>query len=897
MPCFARMPLQFLLDEIDEGMANTPASVYSGRSPNQTFWGLEEATVETTHPDDFAAAGLVHNTEYNIGHLTECRLRIQGEIMRMQLEDQDYRKGVDKIIANCRAQIRENDTDERDVGQEVEYHNLKSGQCTRGVILAKHLKQGTQAFEYTVRTHGRTLHAVPPTSLSTGINFDHFNDIPLDLQPLVPSDFQVGGRAHNAHKRWLEANDSSDDVELRAPAKASSHEAGPFFSYSAPGEGTAARRRTAAKSSKKLPVHEADDGDSSSSLEMTGDEKEQDGVEVEEDEEEKEPQPPPLEDLDLAENQEQEDDLLQSGLVQIGAVGELLEDQKEFAGDSVFVQIQQEDESRDGQNDLDSEEETTPALEERWQSEFVLPTRADRRALTKILAKEKTGSLPESSVAFGTLTSVLMRKREIRFTPESIEMYSGWSDERKPLSKPEFQDETLVSWGVRKVQFVKNQEEFTDHGGQFLIRFVMWNLDPEKSYEELNLMSIFDPRAKARPEVTERLLGALKHADTDHSFADSPEGLDNKKLLLRGHLKEWTQMLEEGLVQRFVPGVKHSDERVLTARAICDLKMKTPRHFTVAIRVVPGGHNSSVSASAESPTMSEVECRLVLNSVRHVRGKKVIKSGDVPRAFLQNHKLKPENRPRFKYPHNVHQEYVNKEVKSRLGVGPGDILIMLISLYGLREAALLWYRVLSQFLMELGYKLSVGSPCVFFKENERVGVHVGDLLYTGNQESFEKFAAAMKSRFNLKDWNDARDGLCFTGQNIVHRVNGVEESTWCHMKPKIEEMKCARDDLRAAPEPGKDGHREPLSAAEVTALKEKRGSLLFISRSHPEARFPTRCLAVGADVQKDLRWTVEQDNITRRLEQESPGVEMDLSYKDEYLCMAPERCILSTTHE
>eukprot|EP00392_Amoebophrya_sp_AT5.2_P017787 g18199.t1 len=512
-------------------------------------------------------------------------------------------------------------------------------------------------------------------------------------------------------------------------------------------------------------------------------------------------------------------------------------------------------------------------------------TRAEKRAVLKLLMGEVEGPIKEDSIAWQVLVSKCFERRDdIQFAPDSMEVLKTWSDERRELANPELQKEIIVSWGWKQVKVVHSKEEFQKAEGQRLLRIVIWDLLPTESREDLGLLSIHDPQTSQHPEVVEKLLGALKFADTDHSFVEDGKGLGVPTLLRKAHVSEWDKLIQGKLLEKWEEGAPCSDEGILTSRAIVDLKMMTRWHYKVAVRVVPGGHNSTISATAESPTLSEIELRLIINCLRQIRGKRILRSGDVPRAFLKNLRFRPDHRPRMKFPFNIRQEHVLRELKARFDVGPGDIFVLNISLYGLKEAALMWFRTLSQFLLSIGFTTSPSSPCVFRRGRCFIGIHVDGLLFSGDEAGFNYFSSAIKKRFGLDKWNDSVDGLVFTGIQI-HHDEGKQQVN-LSMRQKIEE-------LQPAPMPADE--KAPLKEEDITHLKAKRGSLLFIGRTHPEVVLPTRSLAIGHDGEKDGRWTRSQNGIIQRAKMDSPGICMDLSYSEEILAMFPDASFQNPT--
>ena len=67
-------------------------------------------------------------------------------------------------------------------------------------------------------------------------------------------------------------------------------------------------------------------------------------------------------------------------------------------------------------------------------------------------------------------------------------------------------------------------------------------------------------------------------------------------------------------------------------------------------------------------------------------------------------------------------------------VPKGKVLLLLKSLYGLREASRIWYDLLSAELMEIGLKNLPSAPCVFVRDVVMAVCYVDDLLVVAENE-------------------------------------------------------------------------------------------------------------------------------------------------------------------
>ncbi|CAD7949010.1 unnamed protein product [Amoebophrya sp. A25] len=867
------MPLQWLLHEIAEALANIPSAAYLGRTPNQTFWGLHEGVPEGfLHPLDAEVEYLRTTTsEGRLQHMTEARIAISSQITAMTT-DLDYVKATRKIIANARAACRS--SEEYQPGQQVLVYNPVTKTSKPGEIAARTRTQGQEPFEYLINLQrGSTV--ARAGVIQPSANFNCYLDIPTDLQPLTFPDFKISGRVHDAQRKWEELNRHSDEHDWHESTIHNPDNVGPFFSISTPGEGVQAHRRKLSRKNKSAleVIEEEGEVDEDDQVE----EHAEDG---DVDEESAEAQPP--DDLDEQQAFVVEEDIQQAGYSEaITSAEQNVLDETEII--LVGVSHQEGEKKEDDEADDEPNDES-----EQWKTHFRFPNRETRRALWKHLKDGKQGALKENDFIYQLIHKATLDGAACPVTPHSLELHQEWIPEEKceSLANPSLQQSVRVVWNAKSVAIVGNEDDYKRFGSGICLRFVFWVLDPKKSYPEHNLTSILENDTARHPDTVNRLQGATKCDDLDHQFIRSTTGLNRQKGYTAAIDKEFNSIFSEDLVEIYKDGDKCSKERVLTSRGIAGIKLVTKYHYKNTFRLCPGGHLSSIEASAESPTLSDLEFKLIISSLRQIRGRRLLRSGDVPRAFLKNLRFKEENRPRFSFPFNIVDEESLNMLKTKYNVDKKSIFTMKISLYGLREAALLWFRTLSQFLESIGFRSTPESPCVFRDRNRnKVGVHVDDLLYAGDEQGFKVLSEALKARFGLTSWSDAKTGFTYTGSQI--KMSEDEQQAHIGMHQKIAEVRTSPIpecfDKKADP-----STFEPLDAEGVGELKSKRGSLIYIGKSHSESTFPVRSLALGSDLKKDHRWTDEQNQIINRLKQHSPGTTIDLSYEEEYIIAFPD---------
>jgi hypothetical protein len=108
------------------------------------------------------------------------------------------------------------------------------------------------------------------------------------------------------------------------------------------------------------------------------------------------------------------------------------------------------------------------------------------------------------------------------------------------------------------------------------------------------------------------------------------------------------------------------------------------------------------------------------------------------------------------------QEEIFMKVPTELQQYFGKYVQILKSLYGLKQAARMWYLLVSNFLKEIGFSPMAVDPTVFRQRESGViiGVHVDDFIITGADEvAIGKVKGQLKKRFEMKDLEDAENIL------------------------------------------------------------------------------------------------------------------------------------------
>lgn len=132
--------------------------------------------------------------------------------------------------------------------------------------------------------------------------------------------------------------------------------------------------------------------------------------------------------------------------------------------------------------------------------------------------------------------------------------------------------------------------------------------------------------------------------------------------------------------------------------------------------------------------------------------------------------------------YDVASAFLNGNLKEDIYMKPppgyeeGNFVLKLNkSLYGLKQAARVWYNTLSNALKSAGFTKSSNDPClhIFRERNSTCYVisHVDDLLFVGSSlKLINSLASKLNQHFEVKDLGEVKD---FLGMNITKDKNGI----------------------------------------------------------------------------------------------------------------------------
>jgi len=230
----------------------------------------------------------------------------------------------------------------------------------------------------------------------------------------------------------------------------------------------------------------------------------------------------------------------------------------------------------------------------------------------------------------------------------------------------------------------------------------------------------------------------------------------------------------------------------------------------------------------------------------------------LPGAYL-NSQLKPDRYHVMRLSGKISKllQEVDPECK-KFVQDDGSILVEIRrSLYGLPEAAQLWYDYLSKALIDGGYKKCPNEPCLF-KKYRKVGtkvtgcsvvsVYVDDCLHIYSDESMQRELYASLRNANLKDLKIAKlsegNDISFLGLNISLQKDGdkhvlhVDQSGYLQSVLDMYEEELSK--MRDAVTPCDENVFKPVDEGEladpinITEYMSKLMRVRYLVRTRPD---------------------------------------------------------------
>jgi hypothetical protein len=162
------------------------------------------------------------------------------------------------------------------------------------------------------------------------------------------------------------------------------------------------------------------------------------------------------------------------------------------------------------------------------------------------------------------------------------------------------------------------------------------------------------------------------------------------------------------------------------------------------------------------------------------------------------------------------------------------------SLYGLKQASIVWYSRIDEYLISVGFIRSPSEPTLYTKVNQKgniliVCLYVDDLIFTGDL-SVDDFKNAMKTKFEMNDLglmkyflgievDQSDDGIFICQTNYANEV--LKRFRMLNCKPAATSMTTGI----------KLSKYDKGSYVDPTLYKRLVGSLMYLTETQPDIMF------------------------------------------------------------
>lgn len=200
--------------------------------------------------------------------------------------------------------------------------------------------------------------------------------------------------------------------------------------------------------------------------------------------------------------------------------------------------------------------------------------------------------------------------------------------------------------------------------------------------------------------------------------------------------KEWNSLLSKGCFRKIDKVTATADAEILPLMWIFSYKTCEDGYLaSFKARLVVRGDLEEPLENTYAATLAIRNFRALIAISNYFDLE--LKQYDVPTAFL-NAKL---NRKLY------------AQILDGLEHKEGEILEVLLALYGLKESPLLWYRELEGTLLGLGLRATPGFPCLYVNDWLILFVYVDDIVmayHHSNEHLQENFESKLIQMYNLK---------------------------------------------------------------------------------------------------------------------------------------------------
>ena len=118
---------------------------------------------------------------------------------------------------------------------------------------------------------------------------------------------------------------------------------------------------------------------------------------------------------------------------------------------------------------------------------------------------------------------------------------------------------------------------------------------------------------------------------------------------------------------------------------------------------------------------------------------------------------------------------------------PNHVLLLHKSLYGLKQAPRIWFFVLCQLILDLGFIECQTDKCTFYSNDRRIliAVYVDDILMLGKPDDNERCVNELSRRFKLRSHGPVK---LFLGLNVEYTEEGIHLNQIRYIHQKAQEF-------------------------------------------------------------------------------------------------------------
>src|SRR5678815_2412656 len=235
----------------------------------------------------------------------------------------------------------------------------------------------------------------------------------------------------------------------------------------------------------------------------------------------------------------------------------------------------------------------------------------------------------------------------------------------------------------------------------------------------------------------------IKHIDGDEIWLD----FENEEIH-RAKMDELSSWKKKGVYE----SVQERNQKAITTRWIITEKSENGRRKCKA-RLVARGFEEQGDLTTDSPTCANESLKMCLAVILKNGWK--CKTLDIKTAYLQGKPI--ERNVYLKPPREAKTNYLWKLKKT---------------VYGLKDAARIWYESIMDIVKSLGGTKSKLEPTiVYWRKNSRIigimCIHVDDICYGGNTGFEEKIIRELKRKLEIGKESERK--FCYIGLNVNKR--------------------------------------------------------------------------------------------------------------------------------